>query len=302
MDRRIALAAIALSLSVGVGAGPAAPGRAASPPALSFVRIAAGPEGGTVWQGLIPNHFVRGAHRPTVVYLPPGFSESTSYPVVYLLQGFRGSPYQYSSGLDLPAVADVLIARGQVGPFVAVAPPAGLTSRFDGEWAGAWEEYLVRDVVPWVDRSLPVAATPSGRVLAGLSAGGYGAVDIGLRHPRLFGTLEAWSGYFRPIRDGALRRASRAELAAHDPSRLARREAPLLRRLGTRFFLSSGTTHDRVTAAGTRRFARELATLRLPYRLVLEPGGHDGRFWRRQLPAALEYAEPPTGSSPDVTR
>jgi enterochelin esterase-like enzyme len=129
-------------------------------------------------------------------------------------------------------------------------------------------------------------------VLAGLSAGGYGAVDIGLRHPGLFSTLESWSGYFHPLRAGALVRANAAGLRAHDPSLLVRREAPLLRRLRTRFFLSSGTTHDRLTAAGTRVFAAELRTLRLPHRLALHPGGHDGRLWRAQLPAALAYALP----------
>src|SRR5206468_10463279 len=116
---------------------------------------------------------------------------------------------------------------------------------------GHLERYLVHDVVPWVDGHLPTIPSRAGRVLAGLSAGGYGAVDIGLRHPTLFGTLEAWSGYFHPLRAGALVDAGSAELQAHDPSLLAQREAPLLRRLGTRFFLSSGTTADRATAEAT---------------------------------------------------
>src|SRR5437899_128435 len=77
---------------------------------------------------------------------------------------------------------------------------------------------------------------------------------------------------------------------AHDPTLLVRREAPRLRPLGIRFFLSCGTTHDRVTAAATRRFARLLSALRLRHRLWLRPGGHDGAFWRSQLIPALEYA------------
>src|SRR5262249_30635222 len=129
-----------------------------------------------------------------------------------------------------------------------------------------------------------------GRAVAGLSAGGYGAVDIGLRHPGLFGTLESWSGYFTAPHDGSLAHADAAELAAHDPSRLARREATLLRRLGARLFLSSRTTTDRASARVTRSFAAELSSLRIPLRLWLGAGGHDGRLWRTQLAPALRYA------------
>jgi enterochelin esterase-like enzyme len=242
-----------------------------------------------VIQGWIPNRVVPRFFRATVVYLPPGYDPTRRYPVVYLLQGFPGSPYQYVDGIDLPTYADPQIAAGTLPPFIAVIPPAGIDA-YHGDWTGDWEQYLVRDVVPWADANLPTVAEREGRILAGLSAGGYGAVDIGLRHPFLFSTLEAWSGYFHPLHAGALVHATTAGLNAHDPSLLARRELPLLRRLGTRFFLSCGTTHDRQTAAGTKAFSVELRTLRLPHRLWLGPGGHDGRLWRAQLPAALVYA------------
>jgi len=113
---------------------------------------------------------------------------------------------------------------------------------------------------------------------------------MGVRHPRVFGTLEAWSGYFRPLRDGTLRHASATVLAAHDPMLVVRREARLLRQLDVRFFLSCGSTHDRMTESFARSFAAELASLRIPHELFLAPGGHDGAFWRAQLPAALAYS------------
>jgi enterochelin esterase-like enzyme len=230
---------------------------------------------------------VSNASRPTVVYLPPDFNPLSRYPVVYLLQGFRGSPYQYVFGLDLAGRADRLIAAHDVTPFIAVIPPAGLTVH--GEWTGVWEDYLVRDVVPWVNRHLPTESGAQGRVVAGLSAGGYGAVDIGLRHPRLFGTLESWSGSFTAPHDGSLAHATADELPAHDPRLLVRREAPLLLRMRTRFFLSCGT-RDRATARWTESFARELTSLRIIHRLWLAPGGHDGRFWGSQFAPALGYA------------
>jgi enterochelin esterase-like enzyme len=285
-------AAAAAALLVGIQRAAALPLPSPSPLPSSFRQIGQGPRGGTVWQGRIPNAFVPAATRPTVIYLPPGFSPHLRYPVIYLLQGFRGSPYQYVSGLPLPTVADRLIDAHRATPFIAVIPPAGLTARFNGEWTGVWEDYLVRNVVPWADRHLPLDIGRRTRAVAGLSAGGFGAVDIGLRHPRLFGTLESWSGSFVAPHDGSLRRASAGELAAHDPSLLVQRKAPLLRALGTRIFLSAGTTHDHAAARDAAAFAAELASLRIPHRLVLRPGGHNGRFWSSQLAPALVYAAP----------
>jgi enterochelin esterase-like enzyme len=281
---------------------PAAP--AAPLPSLlpsSFVPIRVGSAGGIVWQGRIPDPDLPGLNRPSVVYLPPGANDGVRYPVLYLLQGFLGSPWQFSSGLRLAAVADRAIESGTVRPFIAVAAPAGLTSAYNGEWAGPWENYLVRDVVPWIDSHLPTIRTRAGRALAGLSAGGFGAVDIGLRHPTLFGTLESWSGYFRPYRDGPLRYVGARDLAAHDPSLLVRRETPLLRRLGTRFYLSCGSTADSKTAALSTAFARELDALHLPHELYLRPGAHNGHFWLAQFPEALRYALPAESSAPGVT-
>jgi putative tributyrin esterase len=280
------LAALVLPL----GSGGVNSGRTPVVLPASFQQIDQGPAGGTVWQGWVPDPSVPRARRQTVVYLPPAVASSSRYPVVYLLHGFRGSPYEYAFGLNIAALADHEIEAKAVRPFIAVAPPAGVNGKFHGEWSGAWEDYVVHDVVPWVDSHLPTVRSRRGRAIAGLSAGGYGAVDIGLRHPDLFGTLESWSGYFKPFRDGSLYHAGPAELAAHDPSLLVQAESRPLHRLGTRFFLSSGTTHDHVSARRAIDFAHELAFLRLPHELVLRPGGHDNVFWREQLPAALEFA------------
>ena len=104
-------------------------------------------------------------------------------------------------------------------------------------------------------------------MIAGLSAGGFGAMDIGLRHPDMFGAIEAWSGYFTPLRDGPFKGASRKVLAANDPARLARHKAALLRADGTRFFLSTGPFHSHwFRPEQTIEFTRELRSLQLPVR------------------------------------
>src|SRR5262249_37792377 len=99
---------------------------------------------------------------------------------------------------------------------------------------------------------------------------------------------------FKPLHDGVFRHAPAAYLASHDPRRLVRREAPLLRRLHTRFFLSAGTVHDPASARAARAFARELRSLGLPVTTWLAVGGHNGKQWRAQLPAALANAFDPS--------
>jgi hypothetical protein len=56
-----------------------------------------------------------------------------------------------------------------------------------------------------------LAAT--GSMLPG--AGGFGAFDIGLRHPALFGRLASWSGYFHPIDGVPFKQADDATLRAN---------------------------------------------------------------------------------------
>jgi enterochelin esterase-like enzyme len=245
-----------------------------------FRVVTHGPTGGEIWHGPI-----QGARRASMIYVPPGYSHARRYPVIYLLAGMPGSPWSYVQSLSLASVADSLIARNLATPFVAVLPPAGPSGHYAGEWAGPWERYLVGRVLPWVRAHLSVSGD---RTIAGLSAGGLGAVDIALRHPRLFRRVESWGGYFRPFRDGPLRDASAAELAAHDPTLLLQSEGSLVRRLGIRFFLSTGPSHGHVTAVATVRFARRVRALRLPFRLELLAARRDA--WERQLVDGLRWA------------
>ena len=257
---------------------------AASIVLAGFTPVAAGPAGGHVLTGTFA-----GTARPGYVYLPPGYRSTGRYPVVYLLHGMPGSPSEYLDGTQLAQFADEAIAEGRVRPFIAVIPAAGPRGRYNGEWAGPWEDAVVDRIVPWVDAHLPTIAEPRGRTIAGLSAGGFGAIDIALRHPDVFGAAESWSGYFKPLHDGPLRNVSRQVLAAHDPTKLVRTESGALRRAGVRFFVSSGPSHSHwFREADTVAFARELRSVGLPVQLRLYPSLRGE--WRDQFDAGLSWA------------
>ena len=249
-----------------------------------FAPVTAGPAGGQVLTGKFP-----GTLRPGFVYLPPEFTRSARYPVLYLLHGMPGSPSEYLDGTQLAERADQEIAAHRIRPFIAVMPAAGPKRGYNGEWAGPWEDALVERTIPWVDANLPTIPTTRGRVIAGLSAGGFGAIDIALRHPELFGAAESWSGYFEPLHDGPFKAASRAVLAAHDPTLLVKQEQTALQRRGVRFFVSSGPSHSHwFRESATVAFARELRGLGLPVELRLFPTLRGE--WRAQFDAGLAWA------------
>jgi enterochelin esterase-like enzyme len=281
----VGLAAVVAAASLALAPGP------------GWAPVSTGPDGGLVWQGRIPNTFVRSDHRPSAVYLPPGYDTTRRYPVVYLLHGMRGSPSSYWDSLKLASVADVLIATGRTPPFIAVMPVAGpILHPGKGEWAGVWESYVVDDVVPWADAHLSTSPSPRGRALEGLSAGGFGAVDIGLRHPGIFGTLGSWAGYFTPVfHDGPFAHATPAVLAAHDPELLVRRDARRLRRDGVRFYISTGDDHGAIRSRWSVSFAHELHLLRLRHVLWVSPPDLRRIYWRATMPSALAYAVAPLG-------
>lgn len=249
-----------------------------------FTPVVGPAQGGTVLKGTFP-----GGARPGYVYLPPGFDASRRYPVVYLLHGMPGSPSEYLEGAGLTSFADSAIASGSVRAFIAVMPAAGTQPHYNGEWGGIWEQHVVNRVVPWIDERLPTVASPSGRVLAGLSAGGYGAVDIALRHPGVFGTVESWSGYFRPLRDGPFKDAPQSVLDANDPVKLVPGEARVLRADHVRFFLSSGPGHSHwFKPSETIAFAAELRREGMHPTLRLFPSLQGE--WTQQLASGLAWA------------
>src|ERR1035438_9067791 len=54
---------------------------------------------------------------------------------------------------------------------------------------GHWEDFIVRELVPYIDAHYRTLADPASRGLAGHSMGGYGAARIGMKHPDVFSCM-----------------------------------------------------------------------------------------------------------------
>lgn len=167
----------------------------------------------------------------TWVYTPPGYdpNAATRYPVVYLVHGQPGISSDWITGGDIAHVMDVLIAHRLVQPMIVVAPNvnaggiggiAGLgeTECLDSSRGGPQvETYLDDVVVPWIDAHYRTAADWQHRVIGGMSAGGYCALDQGLRHPELYGAIIALEPYDNPGAGGRAMLSTQAEYDAHSP-------------------------------------------------------------------------------------
>jgi pimeloyl-ACP methyl ester carboxylesterase len=65
--------------------------------------------------------------------------------------------------------------------------------------SGNWEDFIINDVVGYVDKNYRTITSGDSRGIAGFSMGGFGALNLAMRHPDLFGAVYALSpGLFAP--------------------------------------------------------------------------------------------------------
>ena len=228
-----------------------------------------------------------GGRRQAVdVYLPPGYATHPlrRYSVLYLLHGFPGRPGAFLATVRLGVVEDDLVARHRAQPLILVMPYGSTGSFTDEEWANGvrpgngWETFVARDLVRAVDARYRTIRSASGRALAGLSEGGYGALNIGLHHPREFRLLESWSGSTRADDIGSIFAHRRSLLAANSPAVTLAHAAARLRRnhVFVWFYIGSDDGFRAQNAA----FARALTRERIPHRFFVVRGGHNWALWR----------------------
>jgi enterochelin esterase-like enzyme len=235
-----------------------------------------------------------GRQADYMVYLPAGYSRHRPLPVFYLLHGIPGRPISYSVIGHIEVRLDNLISRGRTPRMILVFPDGRIDgSTFsDSEWAntpsGRFETYVV-DVVRDVDHRFAARADRSSRVIGGLSAGAYGALNIALHHLAVFGSVQAWSGYFKQTRAGVFADASRADLAYNSPFYYVRKLKRELARFPLRAFLLSGRG-DQGTRRQVSSMANALRAEGAHATWALYPGGHDWALWNTHLDGMLVLA------------
>lgn len=242
--------------------------------------------------------------RSYLIYLPPGYGAAARrlvrFPALYLLHPPPGRPDEYVQAGAAAVRLDELIHRHTLRPFLLVLP-FGSSRRFrnDTEWANAGAgryENFVLDTVHAVDSRWSTRRERAGRAIAGLSEGGYGAMNIALHHLDTFSVAESWSGYFDQTRSAAFAGASDSLLRANSPSAYVGGLARALRRCrctpsSTR--ATATTCHSARCSASPAACAARVATSGPRCGRVTTPGGCGTPTFPRCSPS------PATGSSAD---
>ena len=255
--------------------------------------------GGQVTTVTFPSITLGGPY-PYAVYLPDQPAESGSgYPVVYLLHGSFGSATDWLEQGALEATADALIREGAIPPTVIVMP-GSQSWWLDGQNEAAATAFL-SDLVPHIESTYPVSQERSGRFVAGLSAGGYGATRFALMHPERFAAAAALSPAtyvpLPPANSSAYRHPAFLDGAGDFDQGLWQRNNytaywDYYRNSGltVAFYINSGD-HDEFAIAYHAAVLYETLRQHQPdaVELRIVDGAHNWEVWRSTLPDTLTF-------------
>lgn len=221
------------------------------------------------------------------------------YPVLYLLHGITG---QSSNWLEKTRVAlyatqyDVFIVmvEGNNGWYTDSATVPG----------DKYESYILRELIPDVEKRFRVSTQREGRAIAGLSMGGYGAIKFGLKHPEMFAVAASMSGAFKApswtekelsepgvVRDSVWQSfgpAGSPTRAANDIFKLAR-EVPAKQIASLPYLYFDCGTED-FFSSDNRDLASLFLELRIPHEYRELPGTHSWPYWDAQLQEIIKLA------------
>jgi putative tributyrin esterase len=241
------------------------------------------------------------ATLPYNVILPPDYraSRATRYPVLYLLHGFGG---HYSDWLTRTNVADYAAQYRMI-----VVMPEGNNGWYTdsaGVATGKYESYILKELIPDVQKRYRTIGARYGRAVAGLSMGGYGALKFGLKTPDTFVFVGSLSGALaaatwteedlknlKSIRDsvfsvfGPVASETRKANDIYEMTRglSAARVAGL-----PYFYLDCGTEDFLVSL--NQQFAALLREKKIPHEYRELPGDHNWAYWDQQVPEVLQLA------------
>lgn len=121
------------------------------------------------------------------VFLPPSYAKNSEkeYPVVYYLHGAGGS--EASAKAFVWAVRGAIRA-GKIGDVIYVFPNGGTRSGYrdwpDGKVKA--ETWIIKELIPHIDRTYRTISSREGRALTGWSMGGGGSLRFAMKYPEKF--------------------------------------------------------------------------------------------------------------------
>ncbi|GCC53139.1 T9SS C-terminal target domain-containing protein [Chryseotalea sanaruensis] len=212
------------------------------------------------------------------VYLPPNFSSTKSYPVLYVTDGFE---YLHENMGNIITTLNNLLHQKKIEPIIAVfidhrEPANRLNNRRMTELAMN-ENYLnffVDEFLPIIEGNYPVSKKPEERGILGTSMGGLTAAYFSFSRPDVFGLagIQSPAFWFKPA----------IYTTCDNP------EKPPVK-----VFMTTGTVNDAQEGALKMKAILDKNTCNYQYKEVSE--GHSWGNWRNLLDDILIYFYPAKG-------
>jgi putative tributyrin esterase len=242
-----------------------------------------------------------GVTLPYSVILPADYetAQTTRYPVLYLLHGLTG---HYSDWVSRTNVADY---AGQYR--LIIVTPEGNDSWYTDSATvenDKYESYILKELIPDVQRRYRTIEARYGRAIAGLSMGGYGAIKFGLKSPGTFVFAGSMSGAFGVTRltekdTGAARWETSLKLFGPVDSD-TRKTNDLFEIIGSLtearvatlpyFYFDCGTEDSPFIFSYNRELAKLMLDKKIPHEYRELPGDHSWGYWDRQVREVLRIA------------
>ena len=207
-----------------------------------------------------------------LVYLPPGYEKGGArYPVLYLVHGAGDTALGWTMAGATNVVLDNLIAQKKAAPMIVVMPFNGGTAAAPPAGGGlnanpAFEEYMLKELMPFIDAKYRTAPGRKNRAMAGLSAGGAATYNVGMKHLEIFSQI----GMFSAAGTGGGDFATKYAQLAADPK-------------GTNSKLDVlwiGCGRQDPLVKGANAFDAVLTKLQIKHTYMDRDGGHVWPVWR----------------------
>lgn len=234
---------------------------------------------GTLEERTFASAALEGTRRITI-YRPARYRETRTYPLVIVHDG--GDYLRYAG---LGQVLDNLIHRLEIPGLVAVLThPPDRMEQYRGSEAHA--RYLTDELVPSLERELPLMGAPAGRCLMGASLGAVASLSTAIRSPGFYGGLLLQSGSFAFSDIGDHERGPVFDPIAEIVNKY--RADPF--RVSEKVFVSCGRFESLIYE--NRSLVPLLEKTGMDVRYVESPDGHNWENWRDRLRDGLSFLFP----------
>ena len=234
------------------------------------------------------------------VILPPNYeaNKTQKYAVVYLLHGLTG---HYDDWDKRTKLEDYALAYKYI--FVLPEGENGWYSDGATQANDKYESYIIKELIPEIDKSYRTLADKNHRAVAGLSMGGYGSIKFGLKYPEMFALVAGFSGALpaaswndknlggisKPLTDSimSIYGADGSQTRAENDIFKIVKEITADKAENLPFIYQSCGTEDFLIQTN-HEFAALLFEKKIPHEYREHPGIHDWKFWDDQIKEFLE--------------